>query len=76
MTFDYAVCCILLLRYFPSWMTCGCVVSALLFCCVGGGCGFQCNPVDGGDYRDGEFDDFVESNHLVLFLCRTNLPPT
>ncbi len=56
-------------------MTCGCVVSALPFCCVGGWCGFQCDRVDGGDYRDGEFDDFVELNHFVLFLCRINLPP-
>ena len=74
-TLDYAVCCILLLRCFPSWMTCGCFVSALPFCCVGGWCGFQYDCVDGGDYRNGEIDDFVESNHLVLFLCRINLPP-
>ncbi len=55
---------------------CGCVVSALPFCRVDGWCGFQCDHVGGGDYRDGEFDDFVESNHLVLFLRRINLPPT
>ena len=35
-TLDYVVCCILLLGCFPSWMACGCAVSALPFCCVGG----------------------------------------
>ena len=56
-------------------MTCGCDVSALPFCCVGGRCGFRCDRVGGGDYRDGEFDDFVESDHVVLFLRRINFPP-
>ncbi len=55
---------------------CGCDVSPLFFCRVDGWCGFQCDRVGGGDYPDGEFDDFVESNHLVLFLCRVDLPPT
>ncbi len=67
MSFDCAIFCILLLRCFPYRMTvyfqlfvCGCVVSALPFCRVDGWCGFQCDRVGGGDYRDGEFDDFVE----------------
>ena len=51
-----------------------CFCIALLS--VDGWCGFQCNCVDGGDYRDGVFDDFVELNHLELFLRRINLPPT
>ena len=77
------ICCILPLRCFPYWMplylrslVCGCVVSPLLFCRVDGWCGFQCDCDGGGDYRNGEFDDFVELNHLVLFLRRIDLPPT
>ena len=80
-SFDYAICWVLLLCCFPCRMSfymrllvCSCVVSALPFCHVDGCCRFQCDPVDGSDFRNGVFDDFVELNHLFLFLHRINLP--
>ena len=83
MLFDYAICRVILLCCVPCRMSvylrsfvCGCVVSALPLCRVDGCCGFRCDRFDGDDYPDGVFDDFVESNHLVLFLRRINLPPT
>ncbi len=82
-SFDYTICCVLLLHCVPCQMLAylrlfvrGCVVSALLLCHMDEFCGFQCDHVDGGDYRDGVFDDFVELNHLVLFLRRINLHST
>ena len=83
MSFVYVICCVLLLHCVPCRMSVylksflwGCIVSALPFCCVDGCREFRCGRVDGGDYCNGVFDDFVELDHLVLFLRRINLPPT
>ncbi len=51
---------------FPSISLCCCCGCWWSWC----GCNYCCRCCNG------LFDDFVESDHFVLFLCSRNLPPT